>query len=102
MPDVDEILRGARDAITVKRVYGEPIETDGVTVVPAAAVRGGGGGGGDEEDNGGAGFGVGARPVGAYVIEGQTVRWVPAIDVSRVLLFGVAALFVLGSILRRR
>ena len=101
MPNVDEILKGARDAMTVKRVYGEPIETDGVTVVPAAAVRGGGGGGGDEEDNGGGGFGLAARPVGAYVVEGKTVRWVPAIDVSRMLLHCLAALVILGSILRR-
>ena len=43
MPNIDEILGGARDAITVRRVYGEPIEQEGVTVVPAAAVRGGGG-----------------------------------------------------------
>jgi uncharacterized spore protein YtfJ len=66
MPNVDEILHGAREAITAKRVYSDPIETEGVTVVPAAAVRGGAGGGGDEELNGGAGFGLGARPVGAW------------------------------------
>jgi uncharacterized spore protein YtfJ len=65
MPNIDEILGGARDAITVRRVYGEPIEQDGLTVVPAAAVRGGGGGGADSEGNGGGGFGVAARPVGA-------------------------------------
>jgi uncharacterized spore protein YtfJ len=43
--DVQELLAQAKDAITVKRVYGEPIEKNGVTIVPAAAVRGGGGGG---------------------------------------------------------
>ena len=41
--NVDELLQGARDAISVKRVYGEPIERDGLTVIPVAAVRGGGG-----------------------------------------------------------
>jgi uncharacterized spore protein YtfJ len=65
VPNIDEILGGARDAITVRRVYGEPIEQEGMTVVPAAAVLGGGGGGGDSEGNGGGGFGVAARPVGA-------------------------------------
>jgi uncharacterized spore protein YtfJ len=49
MRNIDEILGGARDAITVRRVYVEPIEQDGATIVPAAAVRGGGGGGGDSE-----------------------------------------------------
>jgi uncharacterized spore protein YtfJ len=101
MPNVDEILKGAQDTLTVTRVYGEPIETDGVTVVPAAAVRGGGGGGGDAEGDGGGGFGVMAKPVGAYVIRGNQVSWVPAVDVTRVLLIGFAALLVLRSILRR-
>jgi uncharacterized spore protein YtfJ len=102
MPNVDEILEGARDAITVKRVYGEPIEQEGVTVIPAAKVGGGGGGGGDETENGGAGFGVGARPVGAFVIRGDQVSWIPAVDVSRVLLYGLAALLIVRSILTRR
>lgn len=97
--NVDELLGGARDAITVKRVYGEPIERNGVTVVPAAVVRGGGGGGGDERNNGGGGFGLDARPVGAYVITGNEVRWRPAVDAGR--LAGLAA-FVLVVFLWRR
>jgi uncharacterized spore protein YtfJ len=101
MPNVDEILEGARDAISVRRVYGDPIEQEGVTVVPAAKVGGGGGGGGDDAQNGGAGFGLGARPVGAFVIRGDQVSWVPAVDVTRVLLIGLAALLVLRSIVRR-
>lgn len=102
MPNVDEILQGARDAITVSRVYGDPIEQDGVTVIPAAAVGGGGGGGGDEENNGGAGFGVKAKPVGAYVIRGQDVTWVPAVDVNRIVVVSMAALLLAAVILRRR
>jgi uncharacterized spore protein YtfJ len=100
MPDVDELLRGARDAIAAERVYADPIERDGVTVVPAAAVRGGGGGGGDAEQNGGGGFGLTARPVGAYVIgPGDEVEWKPAIDTQRVVLGWqlVAGLVVLGA-----
>jgi uncharacterized spore protein YtfJ len=102
MPNVDEILEGARDAISVRRVYGDPIEQEGVTVVPAAKVGGGGGGGGDDAQNGGAGFGLGARPVGAFVIRGDQVSWVPAVDVSRVLLYGLAALLIVRSIVRGR
>jgi uncharacterized spore protein YtfJ len=85
MPNIDEIIGGARDAITVRRVYGEPIEQEGVTLVPAAAVRGGGGGGGDSEGNGGGGFGISARPVGAYAIRDGEVRWRPAVDVNRLM-----------------
>jgi uncharacterized spore protein YtfJ len=85
VPDVDEILRGARDAMSVTRVFGEPYEQDGVTVIPAATVRGGGGGGGDNQDNGGGGFGLVATPAGAYVIKDGDVRWEPAVDPDRVV-----------------
>ena len=44
--DVQETISKARAAITVKRVYGEPYERDGVTVIPAAVVVAGAGGGG--------------------------------------------------------
>jgi len=99
MPNVDELLKGAREAITVKRVYGDPIEGEGVTIVPAAAVRGGGGGGGDDEGNGGGGFGLGARPVGAWVLRDGEVAWKPAVDLNRVALF--AFLLGLAFALRR-
>jgi len=106
MPNVDEILGGARDAITVRRVYGEPIEQEGVTIIPAAAVRGGGGGGGDSEGNGGGGFGVSARPIGAYVIRDGEVRWRPAVDVNRLMLgwqiVSALAVLVLRPLVRRR
>ena len=43
--DPNELMQQARDALTVKRVFGEPYERDGVTVIPAASIRGGAGGG---------------------------------------------------------
>jgi uncharacterized spore protein YtfJ len=95
----EELLKGARDSISVRRVFGEPIEHDGVIVVPVAKVAGGGGGGGDSEDNGGGGFGLGARPVGVYVIKDGQVSWRPAIDPLRVALLALLALVLLG---RRR
>ena len=105
-----ETFSSARDAITVKRVYGEPYQRNGVAVIPAAAVQGGGGGGeGNEPDGrtgGGGGFGLRARPVGAYVIRGEQVSWEPAVDLSRVILGGqvlaVIAMLVVRSIARRR
>jgi len=93
---VDELLQGARDAIAARRAYGEPIEHEGVTVVPAAFVFGGGGGGGDAEDNGGGGFGLAARPVGVWVIRDGGVSWRPATDVT--LLAAIAALAFLGAL----
>jgi len=92
--NVEELLSGARDAISVRRVYGDPIERDGVVVIPAAVVGGGGGGGGDNEDNGGGGFGLRARPVGAFVIKNGEVTWKPAIDPNRLIAAALAALAV--------
>lgn len=44
---IDEILAQGRDTMTVGRVFGDPIERDGVTIIPVANVMGGGGVGGD-------------------------------------------------------
>jgi len=99
--NVDEFLSGARDAMSVRRVYGDPIEQNGTIVVPAAAVSGGGGGGGDNEDNGGGGFGLHARPVGAYVVKNGEVTWKPAIDPFRLAMVVLAAIVVRALVLRR-
>jgi len=111
MPTVEEVMQGARDVMTVRRVFGEPVEKGEITFVPVASVRGGGGGGGGEspdkgETGNGAGFGVTARPIGAYVIRGDSVEWQPALDVARVALAAIALVafmtFVLGRAVRRR
>ena len=103
---VDEMLRGARDAMTARTVFAEPIERNGMLIIPAAKVRGGGGGGGDSEDNAGGGFGLAASPAGAYIVRDGKVSWEPAIDVNRMVLGGqivaIVALLVLRSIFRRR
>jgi uncharacterized spore protein YtfJ len=104
--NVDEMIRGTQDAMTVKRIYGEPIERDGLTIIPAAKVTGGGGGGGDAENNAGGGFGVRARPAGAYVIKDGKVSWEPALDLNRIILGGqIVAIFfllVLRAAFKRR
>jgi uncharacterized spore protein YtfJ len=97
--EAQEVLAQARDSMTVKRVYGEPYEKDGVTVIPAARVQGGAGAGGGEDPQGqgrgsGSGFGVTARPVGAFVIREGELSWRPAVDVNRVILGGQAVLIV--------
>ena len=86
------VIDAARDLMTVRRVYGEAVERDGVTVIPAAAVRGGAGGGGgsrgDEESGSGGGFGLVARPSGAWIVRDGEVTWKPAVDVNRTILGG--------------
>jgi len=99
---VDEVLSTAKDAITVKRVYAEPYEKDGLTVIPAAEVRGGAGGGSGQDDKGqeggGGGFGVSGRPAGAFVIKDGQVSWRPAVDPNRiVVMVGMALIAYLLS-----
>jgi hypothetical protein len=104
--DVQELLSQAKDAITVKRVFGEPYERNGVTIIPVAAVRGGGGGGGGEGRAGegagsGSGFGLSGRPVGIYVINKDGhVSWQPSFDVNRVILGGQAVAIAFFLLLR--
>jgi len=84
---LDQLINGVRDVLTVGRVFGEPYERDGVTVIAAATVAGGAGGGGGHDERGqegeGGGFGVLARPAGAYVVKDGRVWWRPAVDVNR-------------------
>ena len=105
--EVQELIAGARDAVSVKRVYGEPFEKNGLTVIPAATVRGGGGGGKGEKEAGetgtGGGFGLAARPTGAWIITDGQASWKPAIDVNKIALGGqviaLTAILVTGRIL---
>ncbi len=46
--DANEVLNHAREAMTVKRVFGDPYEKDGVTVIPVASIMGGAGAGGGD------------------------------------------------------
>jgi uncharacterized spore protein YtfJ len=98
--NITEILGTARDAITVRRVFAEPYEKDGLTVIAAAAVSGGAGGGSGTDPRGqqgeGAGFRATARPVGAYVVKDGRVHWRPAVDPNRIITFvGVIVLVLL-------
>ena len=97
---VDEVMssiKGARDTLTVGRVFGDPYEVGDTTVIPVARVAGGAGGGGgestDDEQPGsgfGSGFGLDAKPVGVYEIRDGVVTWKPAVDVTRLAKRGQA------------
>ncbi|NYD40169.1 spore germination protein GerW family protein [Nocardioides panaciterrulae] len=84
-----DVVSTARDALTVKRVFGEPYEKDGTTVIPAANVTGGAGGGTGHDEKGqegeGGGFGLSGRPAGVYVVREGRVSWRPAVDPNRVV-----------------
>jgi len=95
----EELVEKNEGVMTVKRVFGEPITSDGLTLIPVAKVRGAGGGGSGESETGpgkgwGAGYAATAEGIGTYVIKGQSVRFVPVVDVVRVM--RMTALVVLG------
>ena len=104
--EMDEVIGQAREAMTVRRVFGDPIEKDGIVVIPAANVRGGAGGGsgreGEARSGWGGGFGLMASPAGAFVIQNGAVRWRPALDVNRIVLgaqiVALIALLVIRSL----
>ena len=116
--DPRELTQGVRDALSVRQVFGEPVERDGVTVIPAATVIGGGGGGAGEgagqppggdgetepQSQSGLGLGFGGLmwPAGAFEIRGDRVTWRPAIDLTRVLLMALTLAIAVARARGRR
>lgn len=105
--DIERLLSGATDSLSVGRCFGKPVEQAGTLVIPVAFVAGGGGGGEGEEAPGeeapgeerkedaarngrGGGFGGVTWPLGVYVVHEGRVRWVPAVDATRILLGALA------------
>ncbi|HLB44373.1 MAG TPA: spore germination protein GerW family protein [Candidatus Limnocylindrales bacterium] len=115
MLKLEELINGASQSIGAKRVFGEPYEKNGVTVIPAARVMGGAGGGegtqpatddepgverGAAPSGYGAGYGISGGPAGAFVIKGDEVSWVPAIDVNRLMLGFQVVMIVFFLVIR--
>ena len=118
--DAVKLLEKLSDQLSVRRAFGAAYEKDGVLIIPVAIVVGGGGGGAARPgranpavgadrpqqsdpaaDNAhhdaasmdaGGGFGGLILPSGVYVVKGDQVRWVPAVDVT------IAALASLGLV----
>ncbi len=99
--DLESLLARAGDQLSVRRVFGEPIEKDGVLVIPVAAVVGGGGGGADPNASGG-GFGGMARGIGVYAVRDGEVQFIPAVDVVLLGLAGIVLVSQITRPLRRR
>lgn len=128
--DLNQLMRRVGRSSGVGRAFGPVYEHDGTTVIPVAISGGGGGGGGgwtppdDADDttrahngdnptrtgprNGAGGGGAGAGlwgmswPIGVYVVRDGDVRFVPALDVTRVLLAALAVARVAVAAHRRR
>jgi hypothetical protein len=111
--EAQDAFRSVREALSARQVFGEPVERDGVTVIPAATVIGGGGGGGGKKGSGegdadggepqtgaGMGFALVGWASGAFEIREGRVAWRPTLDVTRILLVaqGVALVVSLATL----
>jgi uncharacterized spore protein YtfJ len=129
--DVENLLAKVADNLSVRRAFGTAYEKDGMLIIPVAIVAGGGGAGtsgarrgipaadsGSSPGEGaaardvaaqdpgradaGGGFGGLVLPSGAYVVKGDQVRWVPAVDVTIVAVASLGLLRVLARTWTRR
>ena len=87
-------------------VYSEPIEREGITVIPVAKARWGFGGGvghRKDEDGAGGGGGVQVTPVGFIEIKNGQAEFRPIRTMSGPLLIlgGISVLFLLRQTLKR-
>ena len=128
--DAGNLLEKVSDNLSVRRAFGTAYEKDGMLIIPVAIVAGGGGAGtararrGNlagpdglaEEDSAahdaapqapgqmdaGGGFGGLVLPAGVSVVKGDQVRWVPAVDVTIVVLASLSLAWVLARTWARR
>jgi uncharacterized spore protein YtfJ len=121
--EAEIILARMAENLSVRRAFGAAYEKDGMLIIPVALVAGGGGGGTDTrpagppgagsteqdaapKDSGrtgaGGGFGGVVLPSGAYVVKGDQVRWVPAVDTTIVVLASLSLVRVLARAWSRR
>ena len=110
--DAGNLLDKVSDNLSVRRAFGAAYEKDGTLIIPVALVAGGGGAGTSRTGRGnpaaaaaegedpahdaapqdpeprdaGGGFGGLVLPTGVYVVKGDQVRWVPAVDTTIVVL----------------
>jgi uncharacterized spore protein YtfJ len=116
--DAVKLLEKLSDQLSVRRAFGTAYEKDGVLIIPVAIVAGGGGGGAAHprranpaaehapDDaasmDAGGGFGGLILPSGVYVVKGDQVRWVPAVDVTIAVLASLGLVRILARSWTRR
>ena len=128
--DAGNLLDKVSDHLSVRRAFGAAYEHDGTLIIPVALVAGGGGAGtsrtgrhnpaaggppeGDDDPahgsapkdpepkDAGGGFGGVVMPTGVYVVKGDQVRWVPAVDTTIVVLASLGLVRLLARAWTRR
>jgi uncharacterized spore protein YtfJ len=129
--DIENLLAKTSEDLSVRRAFGTAYEKDGLLIIPVAIVARGGGGGTSRTRRGnsparpdrpheagamahdaapdgsgpmeaGGGFGGLVLPSGAYVVKGDQVRWVPAVDMTIVVLATLSLVRVVARTWTRR
>jgi uncharacterized spore protein YtfJ len=102
--DAADLVKRAGEGASAGRAFGPAYERDDCLIIPAVSVITAGGGGGDSkaaaaeaeaqasngDSSGGGGFFGVSWPLGVYVVKDGNVRWVPAIDATRLAVAGMA------------
>ncbi|HEX7330748.1 MAG TPA: spore germination protein GerW family protein [Pyrinomonadaceae bacterium] len=95
-------------------VFGDPVERDGITVIPVAKARWGFGGGagqrrqegsgGTHEDGAGGGGGVQVTPVGFIEIKHNEANFRPirTVSLSWIVMGSICSLLLLREVVKRR
>jgi len=101
MTSLPEKLAEMSRTTGIKSAYGDPVQVDGVTLIPVAIVQYGFGGGdaGDDGQGSGGGGGGGSIPIGAYVKSAGTVRFEP--NIVALLAVAIPFVWVTGRALAR-
>jgi len=109
-----DLMASMMDSSSAGRVFGEPIERDGILIVPVACLYGAVGG--DDarsaaeadrpepaQNTGGGGLWA-STPAGTYVLKNGEVTWLPAVNANRSILLGcltaIVGMLVARSIVR--
>ena len=128
--DAGNLLDKVSDHLSVRRAFGTAYEKDGTLIIPVALVAGGGGGGTSQDGRGnpatsrrpeedspahdaaaqdpkpkegaGGGFGGLLLPIGVYVVKGDQVRWVSAVDTTIIVLGSLSLVRLLARAWTRR
>lgn len=108
---VERLLERMGAGASARAVFGDPVERDGVTVIPVARVAWGAGGGGgagttskgeksDVGEGGGGGGGLNARPFGYIEVSDGQARFVQFRDPASFVPLVLAAAFGSWLLLR--
>ncbi len=80
--EVQELFHTIADQASAKTIFGDPISSEGKTIVPVVKIRYGFGGGAGrnhegQEQGGGGGGGFMGKPVGVFEITREQTRFIP-------------------------